>query len=119
MAAHSIAGVYKIQHKKTYRTYIGQSIHVLERWNEHVYDAWKPKPKSAIGWAMKKEGPEMFSFEILKRFDPELSEAYLRKLLKAFEIEMVALYDSHENGYNCTPGGNMGGFSPQIQERLF
>ena len=119
MAAHTIAGVYKIQHKKTYRTYIGQSIHVLERWNEHIYDAYIPEPKSAIGLAMKREGPEMFEFTILKRFDPDLSPQYLRGLLKSYEVEMVKLYNSHKNGYNRTPGGNLTGFVPQIKNRLF
>ena len=106
MGKYDIAGVYKIQNKKDNKTYIGQSIDILGRWRTHIRDAWQGEPKSQIAKAMKKEGPEQFTFSIEARFNGELSTQYLRGLLKAKEVELIEQYDSYHNGYNADLGGN-------------
>ena len=113
MSKYNIAGVYKIQNKIDGKVYIGQSIDVLGRWREHIRDAWQVKPHSQIAWAIKRFGPEMFTFEILERFDSNLSPKYLRYKLKSTEEKYVEKFDSYCNGYNGDYGGNQGKIKPE------
>ena len=108
MSVYSIAGVYKIENKTTGECYIGQSTDVLGRWRAHIREAWSAKPQSLIAKAIKKEGPEWFTFTIIERFDNNLSPKYLRFLLKQAEGRYVQAYDSYKNGYNRDNGGNLG-----------
>lgn len=120
MSVYNIAGVYRIQNDLDGKTYIGQSIDIMGRWRDHIRNAWQSHPTSSIAYAMKKEGPENFSFKILARMDGTLSKAYLRRLLKEEEIKQIELHNSYKKGYNSTPGGNLGGFIPEkIKNKLF
>ena len=108
MSQYDVAGVYRIKHKESDRSYIGQSIDVMGRWRAHIRNAYQPQPTSSIAYAIKREGPEAFTFSIEARMDGTLSSKYLTRLLKEKEVELVAHYDSHHNGYNCDDGGNTG-----------
>lgn len=82
-------GIYKITNLINEKVYIGQSIHIERRWQEHC----QPSSRSLIGRAIKKYGKENFSFQILE----ECREEQLDKL----EEEYISKYNSVvPNGYN-------------------
>lgn len=82
-------GIYKIENLLTRKVYIGQSIHIETRWQEHC----RPSSDSVIGRAIRKYGKENFSFEILKECKEED--------LNIMEEYYIQLYNSVvPNGYN-------------------
>jgi hypothetical protein len=82
-------GIYKIENLLTHKPYIGQSIHIETRWQEHC----RSSSDSVISRAIRKYGKENFSFEILE----ECEEEELNKK----EEYYIQLYNSIiPNGYN-------------------
>ena len=64
-------GIYKIENLLNHKCYVGQSIHIERRWQEHC----RPSAKSIISNAIKKYGKENFSFQILEECsEDELDE---------------------------------------------
>ena len=55
-------GIYKIENLINHKIYIGQSIHIETRWQEHCRNS----SESLIGKAIKKYGKQNFSFQILE-----------------------------------------------------
>lgn len=89
-------GIYKITNKINNKSYIGQSINIERRWKEHQ----EPGQTSVIHNAIIKYGVENFSFEILELCSyEELNEK---------EIYWISYFDTFNNGYNCTLGGDSG-----------
>ena len=88
-------GIYKITNLINGKMYIGQSIDIEKRWEEHKF--YSGKENTAIQSAFKKYGISNFSFEVI--------EECLREELDAKEIYWIAKYDSFNNGYNLTQGG--------------
>lgn len=87
-------GIYKIENKINHRIYIGQSIHLEVRLNEHK----RSKDKSLIDNDIKKLGKENFSFDIIEECDPED--------LDEFESYYIEKYNSLvPNGYNIAKFG--------------
>lgn len=77
--------------------YIGQSVNIKKRWNAHINDDRK-KNQYAIHKAIKKYGKENFLFEVIEQCLPtELNER---------EIYWISYYDTYNNGYNLTTGGD-------------
>lgn len=88
-----VCGIYKIQNKNNKQIYIGQSINIYERFRKH-----KQIPDNFnIHKAMKEEGIDNFTFEIIEECPQEL--------LNEREKYWVSYYDSYNNGYNMTTGG--------------
>lgn len=85
------SGIYKITNKHTGKSYIGASYKIERRLNEHK------RKESRIGKIMAEEGMENFSFEIIHECPIEE--------LEENEIKYIQKYNSYENGYNETPGG--------------
>ena len=82
-------GIYKIENLINGKVYIGQSIHIERRWQEHC----KPSSRSLIGKAIQKYGKEHFTFQVLDECDEE----YLDEL----EERYISVYNSVvPNGYN-------------------
>ena len=100
-----MTGIYKITYKKDGRMYIGQSINLEHRLKEHK----NCEGDSYIHRAIKKYGIENFSFEIIEECEPEE--------LDKREIYWISFYDSFENGFNQTPGGQ--GFFNQVAVDCF
>ena len=95
-------GIYKIENLINGKVYIGQSINIKERWNEHKLinsraskDALK-KQKYPLYLAFQKYGLENFSFEVL--------EECPREQLNEKEKYYIDLYSSYDYGYNSTRG---------------
>lgn len=89
-----ISGIYKIENLINGKKYIGQSIDIQRRFNEHKRD----KDNCRIHQALRKYGINNFSFEVVEEC-PTI-------LLDEREKYWIKYYDSFNNGYNATTGGN-------------
>lgn len=61
-------GIYKIENLLNGKIYIGQSVHIELRWQEHC----RPSSKSLIGKAIKKYGKQNFTFQIIEECEESL-----------------------------------------------
>lgn len=94
-------GIYKIENLINAKKYIGQSICITDRWKQHRVDGFNPNSKvydRPLYRSFRKYGLKNFSFEILELCDSEK--------LNEREVYWIKFYDSFNNGYNLTPGGN-------------
>lgn len=102
-------GIYKIENLINGKVYIGQSINIQERWNEHKLinsrtskDALK-KQKYPLYLAFQKYGLENFSFEVLEECSLEeldtKEQFYIKKYNSYIDFP-------NSNGYNLTLGGD-------------
>lgn len=71
------------------------------RWN----NLNRPYAGIKIERARKKYGPENFQYEVLFSIETE-NEYDLTTILNQKEIEYILLYDSYNNGYNSSTGGD-------------
>ncbi len=91
--------IYRAKCKTTGKSYIGQTIDFDMRKKAHLYDRIKsPKKHPKFYSALNKYGENDFEWEILEDVEDDL--------LDNLEIECIKKFDSLDNGYNCTPGGN-------------
>lgn len=88
-------GIYKITNKITDQVYIGQSVHIERRWQEH--SGRFQYGYSKLYQAMQEYGIENFAFEIIEKC--EATE------LDKKERYWIKYYNSYKKGYNSTPGG--------------
>lgn len=92
-----ICGIYCIENKINHKKYIGQSIDIKSRWQQHRTRAQRDNYNSFLYGAMKKYGIESFNFIIIEECaEEELDER---------EIFWIAYYDTFKRGYNMTTGG--------------
>lgn len=104
-----VCGIYKIENKITHKKYIGQSIHINERFREHIKGRFDKK-LSDIDQAIQDLGAENFIYEILERCEPEE--------LNKKEIYWISFYNTYlGEGYNNTPGGNDTSCATAVNER--
>lgn len=90
-------GIYKIQNLINGKLYIGQSVDIEQRWKEHISAAKGDYYHYTLYKAMRKYGIENFSFSIIEECNrDELSEK---------EKYWIKFYNSYEEGYNSTLGG--------------
>lgn len=88
-------GIYKIVNKVNGKMYIGQSVNIAERWKNHKIDA---KSKDfPLYRAIRKYGLDNFLFEVIEQCRIEE--------LDDKEIYWIKFYNTYDNGYNCTIGG--------------
>ena len=95
-------GIYKITNELTEKAYIGQSIQIEIRWKQHIYDAThfvEQAQKRKLYTAFHENGIENFTFEILEECEP------IQSILNEKEIYWIRYYDTFNNGYNMTMGG--------------
>ena len=96
-------GIYKITNLINNKCYIGQSQDIATRFREHRYLLRQNKyGNNKIQNAWNKYGEEAFDFTY-EVFDLE-NAAELNTLEKIY----IRKYNSYENGYNLTPGGDGG-----------
>lgn len=88
-------GIYIIKNNKNNLVYIGQSVDIRRRMNEHFSFCFKDK--ALIDCAIA-EHPEDFSWEILKECP--------REELNDWETYYIYYYDSMNHGYNREFGGH-------------
>lgn len=99
-----IKGIYVITNKINNKKYIGKSSDIKKRWEYH-----KQKYESTREWnktlykAFRKYGVQNFSFEIIEVLDINYNERCNER-----EKFWISYYDSYNNGYNETEGGDGG-----------
>lgn len=87
--------IYKVTNKVNGKSYIGQTRYTIEfRWKQHQHK----KDNTYFHNAIHKYGIENFSIEILEECNVED--------LNSREIFYIAKYDTFNNGYNLTIGGD-------------
>ena len=96
-----MAYIYKITNQLNGKMYIGKTTDTIEnRWKTHLYDARKERcRKRHLYAAMNKHGVEQFKIEEVE-YVSDLS------ILSEREQYWIAYYDTYNNGYNETLGGD-------------
>lgn len=91
-------GIYKITNKTNQLCYIGQAKNIRERFREHMKCGLgiDTPANNKLYTAMKKEGIENFTYEMLDECPPEQ--------LNEKEAFYINLYDSYHYGYNSNTG---------------
>lgn len=104
--------VYLITNNLSQKVYVGKANDLKSRWKAHRHDASRDRPKSCIGWALKKYGVENFTFSTLVSDVPE-AEAYIQEVL------WIASLHSNQPGvgYNLDSGGMGGKTSSEATRR--
>ena len=87
-----------IENKNTGQRYIGQSIHIYQRWKEHINS---PNMSMRIDRAIKKHGADNFELKIICKLEQD------DDLLNTMEEYYIWKYNTFEDNfhYNLTPGG--------------
>ena len=96
-------GIYCFTNRYNNKKYIGQSIQLEVRYDQHKRNCLNPNDhsyNSKFYRALRKYGFENFNYEILIQDD-----AFTKETLNEAEVYFISLYDSYYNGYNETPGG--------------
>ena len=98
VGATDATGIYKITNIKTKECYIGQAIHIKDRWVEHVKCGLgiDTPAGNKLYKAIQEFGLWNFSFEVL--------EECPREQLNEKEKYYIDLYSSYDYGYNSTRG---------------
>lgn len=100
--------IYKWENKINGKVYIGQTMNrygYKKRWKQHIYDALNKNNNNHFHNAIKKYGHDRFNktvLETIKMDNRDELKSYLDKL----EIKYIYKYDSFNNGYNSTLGGD-------------
>lgn len=99
--------IYKITNKLNNKSYIGLTIRSPQmRWSEHIYRSKNITNNSqTICKAINKYGSDNFLFEVIE-------DNILNEVLQEKEKYYIELFDTYNNGYNDTPGGD-GGYNLQ------
>lgn len=95
-----ICGIYSIKNTFNNNIYIGQSINIYKRWQEHKRQLLKNEHKNKI---LQKDydnfGLDYFEFNIV-----EITE---KCNLNDREVHWINKFNSFKNGYNMTEGGDI------------
>lgn len=89
-------GIYKITKKEDGKCYIGQSNDCERRFKEHQTKG--ESSRISVDIAIQKYGKDAFIYEIIEECSIEE--------LNQKEQYWIKYYNSIENGYNCSEGGN-------------
>lgn len=105
---NSHCGIYKITNKKTNKIYVGQSVHIEERWKEHL----RGKGNKPLFSDFLLYGKENFTFEILELCEKD-------KLLEN-EKKWINYFNCYKNGYNENNGGDNSHFAiAKTKKKIF
>lgn len=89
-------GIYKITNNINGKIYIGQSNNIQRRFLEHKNRG--ATSRIPVDIAIQKYGKENFSFEVIEECTIEQ--------LNQKEMYWISYFNSVENGYNCSVGGD-------------
>lgn len=88
--------IYKITNNINGKSYIGQTTDYNRRFQEHKALGYGNEKNKLLYYAFKKYGIDNFSFEVIENKTSNYNER---------EKYWIAYYDTFENGYNMTEGG--------------
>ena len=90
-----VCGIYLVTNKVNGHQYVGQSVDIYDRWTKHKAPCHADE--CAFHRAIKKYGADNFTWQIIETCYPnELDEK---------EVYWISYYNTYENGYNETVGG--------------
>ena len=98
-----IGYIYKFENKINRKIYIGKTKNIKERIYQHSHVTKNKNTK--FGNALRKYGINMFDFNILVTIHSKSSDN-LDIILNCLEKYFIKKYNSFNNGYNCTLGGD-------------
>ncbi len=99
MAKKIICGIYEIVNIANNKRYVGLSANIYERWKQHVNALTAGTHHNVhLQSAWNKYGQNSFEFRVIEECD--------RECLPDREVYWIAHYDSFNNGYNQTIGGD-------------
>lgn len=104
--ASNTAGIYLFKNKINNKCYVGQSLDIRRRFNKHML-RMRNNWNYPLYNALNKYGLDNFDYLIIEKIDIEnidIKEA--TKKLNELEIFYIEKYDSFNNGYNLTIGGD-------------
>jgi group I intron endonuclease len=102
-----IAGIYKITNTATNKSYIGQSLDVRQRIIRHRCQLKSLKHVNPhLVSSCRIHGIDSFEFEVLFVVMPSLPKETIVDALNMAEADLISAYDSFNNGYNLTTGGD-------------
>ena len=99
--------IYKVRNTVNNKIYIGQTIDFKSRKASHLRAAFNPNSthyNSHFMRAIRKYGEQMFDWVVIHTVEGENKKALKRELDK-WEIYYIGLFNSYNNGYNMTLGG--------------
>lgn len=99
MAKEKICGIYRIENLINHKSYIGQSVDIYKRWQDHIWaldNKYHNNKHLMRAWHKYKE--HNFQFTIIQQCN--INE------LDQQEIFWIDYYDAYYNGYNQTKGGD-------------
>lgn len=89
--------IYKIENLINHKIYIGQTNNPQRRFSEHRAKGYEINTHKVLYYAFDKYGIDNFSFEIIEETENSNER----------EKYWIKFYDSFENGYNMTEGGDL------------
>ena len=81
------SGIYLITNRINGKQYVGQSINLIKRWNQHKTESRRNVPRTIIDKALKKYGIENFDFDIILECDLDM--------LDKWETDMITAIYNH------------------------
>lgn len=96
----SVCGIYKITDQLTKEAYIGRAVDVSKRWSEHIKCGCGATPTSSANQlyaAMRRDGIENFSFELLERCLSEELDEKERFFIDLYSADTVGLNSKKGN----------------------
>ena len=112
MMKNNICGIYLITNINTRQMYVGQSIDIRRRWNQHIN---QPLAHMRIDRAIKKHGADIFELKVICELEQD------DDLLNEMEKYYIWKYNTFEDDfhYNLTPGGDFNPMKvPEIAEKI-
>lgn len=105
-----LAGIYYFKNNVTNQYYIGQAICIRKRFNTHYNLIINKKLINQLYKDIIELGLENFEYAILGTIknQKELSKEKIKEELDKYEKYFIQKYNSYENGYNQTLGGDGG-----------
>lgn len=97
------------------KLYVGKAMDLARRQNEHLGDARRDMPRSALGRAIRKYGRQAFTFDVLEEYESEDDALWW----EGWWIQYLSTKTPH--GYNVTDGGRGAVgvvFSPERRKKI-
>ena len=101
--------IYTFKNLINGKIYVGQTKHPERRKNEHIKNA-KEDVEGRLYWAIRKHGEENFLFEVIEDCEDDVTNQR--------EEFWITHFDSFENGYNSTTGGDHYQLSEEAKKKI-
>lgn len=106
--------IYKITNKINDKSYIGKTNDIVRRWKEHRYGHGGT---AILSKTFAKYGLDNFEFSIINEQEYATVEE-LNKKLSELEVYYIGIYNTFNNGYNATIGGDGISFYKHSKETI-